>query len=132
MAKVHGKVTVVLLGAADVSQYCNSVEWSREAEAHETTGFGSDSKTYAGGLLDGTATIGGVYDNAVGGPRTVIEPLLGTSVSFVYKPEGTGTGKPVKTVSAIVTSYGETSAVADMVSWTAELQLSGNVVTTTT
>lgn len=130
MAKIHSKVTVVLLNSVDISQYCNSVEFAREADTHETTGFGSSSKTYEGGLKDGTASLSGVYDSAVAGPRATIEPLLGTTVPLVYKPEGTGTGKPTKTVSVIVGSYKETSAVADMVTWSVDLQMTGDVVNT--
>lgn len=131
MAKIHGKGVSITVGAADVSPFANNVEFGREAEAHDSTTFGATSKAYTAGLKDGSITVSGLYDSAATGPRTVLEPLLGTSVVVVYKPEGTGTGKPTKTVTAIMTSYNETAPVADMVTWTSEYQMSGDVVTTT-
>lgn len=132
MAFVHGKSTAVSLGGDSLSEYSNSFEYEREAEAHDVTTFGKNSKVYSGGLKDGTATIEGIYDNTVStGPAAVIEPLLGTTVELVYNPEGAGVGKPVKTVDVVVTSYAESAPVADMVTWTCELQMSDDVAITT-
>jgi hypothetical protein len=75
---------------------------------------------------------GGIYDNTAStGPRAVIEPLVGTKVPAVRRPEGTGSGKPQDTVDVVVTSYVETSPVADMVTWSVELQGSDAVASTT-
>lgn len=127
MATVHGKSLVVTLDGDSLTAYANACEFGRTADSHDTTVYGMDSKRYAGGLKDGTCTISGVYDTAVGGPRATIEPLLGTVVELVHRPEGTGTGKPQRTVDVLVTGYSESSPVADMVTWSADLQLSGDV-----
>lgn len=133
MAFVHGKGTVVSIDGKAMSAYANSVTFSREADTHDVTTFGRDAKVYAPGLTDGTASIEGTYDNtAVTGPSAVFGPLLGAAVvDMVYRPEGTATGRPTRTVSVLVTSYEESSPVADMVTWTAELQFSGAIVSTT-
>jgi hypothetical protein len=108
MAFVHGRNAKVTLNSVDLSAFAKKVDFEREAEAHDTTTFGKSSKTYAAGLKDGKASIEGTYDStAVTGPAAAIEPLLGTSVVLVYKPEGAATGKPVKTVTVIVTGYKE-------------------------
>jgi hypothetical protein len=131
MAFVHGRNAKVTVASVDLSAFAKKVDFEREAEAHDTTCFGKSSKTYAAGLKDGKGTIEGTYDStAVTGPAAALEPLLGTSVTVVYKPEGTGTGKPLKTVTAIVTGYKESTPVADMISWTCDLQLSDDVVIT--
>jgi len=132
MANVHGKGTFVSLAGATLSQYSNNVEYERASDKHDSTTFGNNSHVYDGGLLDGTATVTGIYDNtALTGPRAVIEPLIGTKVPFVYRPEGTGSGKPQRTVSALVETYTETAPVADQVKWAIELQFSGDVATVT-
>lgn len=132
MAFVHGKDTVITLGGDDLSAYTNSTTHNRSADSHDVTTYGKDSHVFVGGLKNGTATIGGIYDNtAATGPRAVIVPLLGTTTEFVFKPEGTGTGKPQDTVDVVVTAYNESSPVADMVQWTAELQFSDDVASTT-
>lgn len=128
MAFIHGKATAVTLDGKDLSAYSNNVAFNRSADSHDVTTFGNDSKVYAGGLLDGTATISGIYDDTAStGPGAVIRPLLGTVVPLVYMPEGDAAGKPTFTVNALVTGYEETAPVADMVTWTCSLQFSGDV-----
>jgi hypothetical protein len=128
MAFVHGAQTVVKLDDNDLSAYTNTSEISREADSHDVTAYGASAHNYQGGLKDGTASMGGTYDNtAVTGPRAVIEPLVGQKVVFIRQPEGTGSGKPQDSVTVVVTSYVETNPVADMITWTCEMQLSSVV-----
>lgn len=129
MAFVHGKNAFVSLNASDLSTYSNNVVFGRVADSHDTTTFGKNAKTYQGGLTDGTCTISGIYDNGAAGPRAIIEPLIGSTVELIYRPEGTGSGRPEDTVDVVVTSYEETAPVADMIAWTCELQLSDDVAT---
>lgn len=130
MAFTHGKNTFVSLNAVDLSAFTNSTEWKQAADSHDTTTYGKNSHTFAGGLLNGTATIKGVYDNGTTGPHDVIQPLIGTVVTFIHRPEGTGVGRPQNSVSVLVTAYEESSPVADMCMWTAELQLSDTITST--
>ncbi len=132
MAFIHGKATAVSIDGDDLSTYSNSVEFERSSETHDVTTFGKNSKVYSAGLKDGSASIEGIYDNTVStGPGAVLRALVGAAVvDFVYKPEGTGSGKPIATVDVLVTSYKESSPVADMVTWTAELQLSDDITDT--
>lgn len=129
MAFIHGKGTVVTLDGDPMTEYSNSVTFSRSADSHDVTTFGKNSKVYQSGLKDGTATIEGIYDNtALVGPGAVFRPLIGgASVVLVYRPEGTGSAKPESEVDVIVTSFEETSPVADMVTWSAELQFSDDI-----
>lgn len=124
MAFVHGKDAYVSLNAVNLSAFTNNTDFGREADDHDVTTYGKGSHVYAGGLLDGALTIGGVYDNGASSPEAVIEPLIGTTVAFVYRPEGTGTGKPERSGQVLVKNYSETTPVADMISWSCELQLS--------
>lgn len=132
MAFVHGKDTNITVATKDISPYCKTSSYEGSADVHETTGYGKQAKTKAGGLKDGKFTCGGTYDNTAStGPRNVLLPALGTTVSVVRKVEGTGTGKPQDTFSAVVSKYVETNPVDDMVTWSAEFEIS-DVVTTTT
>jgi hypothetical protein len=127
MAFRHGKDTVVKLNAVDLSAFTNSTSFGDETEAHDTTTYGRDRKTYHAGLGDGKITIGGVYDDGAAGPRGTIKPLkaAGTAVTFLFQPEGTGAGKAQSSVSVIIISFNESAPVADMISWTCELQMTG-------
>jgi len=128
MTSVHGKVTVVTLNGVDYSAYSNSTDFKDATDTHETTTYGRTRKVYNGGLGDGTVSVGGFYDTtAVSGPRALFKPLkaAGNAVPFVYRPEGTGSGKAQSTVSVIISSFEESSPVGDMVTWSAELQMTG-------
>lgn len=132
MAFVHSKNTVIKLNAKDLSAYTNTSDFTRGADKHDVTVYGKDDHVFSGGLGTGAASIGGIYDNtAVNGPRAVIEPLIGTVATLIRQPEGTGTGKPQDSCSALVEEYVETSPVADMVTWSAKLTVSDAVTTTT-
>ncbi len=132
MAFVHGKGSVTSLGGSDLSIYSNTVNWNLSADSHDVTTFGKSSHVKQGGLLDGSATVSGIYDNTASvGPRAVIVPKRGTVVAMVWRPEGTGSGRPQDTVNVLVGKYSETSAVADMVMWSVDLEMSDDVVTAT-
>lgn len=129
MAFVHGKGVVVTIDGDDISAFTKNVEFSREADTHDTTTFGKNSKTYAAGLKDGTATMEGVYDNTADtGPGAVLKPLLGgAAVELIYQPEGLGAGKAQSIVDVIVNSYEESAPVDDMITWTAEVQCTDDI-----
>jgi hypothetical protein len=132
MARVHGKGTYNSLDGNDLSGHGTSSEYSRKADTHDTTVYGVDDHLYEGGLGDGTVKLDGLYDtSASAGPRAVIQPLIGSSVTFVRRPEGTGTGKPQDSMTVVVMEYSESSPVADMVKWSASLQISGAITSTT-
>jgi hypothetical protein len=131
MGKVHGKSTVVIVNSVDLSGFGTSVELTLSGDSHDTTTFGNNSHRKSGGLLDGGATLQGLYDNTAStGPRAVLEPLRGTVVPFVERPEGTGVGKPNRAVNALIVSYVETNPVADYVTWSCEVEFDGDVTTT--
>jgi hypothetical protein len=56
--------------------------------------------------------------------------VSGLLVAAVYRPEGTGSGRPQQTCNVLVTTYMESSSVADMIKWKADLQISGAVTDT--
>lgn len=134
MAKVHGKNTYISVGGDDISQYVNASEFNPTVDSHDVTGYGSDGHVYAGGLTDGTFSLSGVYDSDAGtGPRAVLAPLskadAGT-VEIIRQPEGAGASKPQDVFQALCTSYTESNPVADMVTFAAEFQISGDVDST--
>jgi hypothetical protein len=131
MARVRGTDTYISLNAVDLSQYLNNAEFNRTSDVGDITGFGKNSHVKQGLLLDSKGSIEGIYDNTAStGPRAVIEPLIGTTVTLIRRPEGTGTGKPQDSVSVVVVGYKETSPVAEFVKFAVELEGSDDVTTT--
>lgn len=130
MAFVHGKNTYISLNAVNLSTYTNTSSFERAADVHDVTCYGADDHAFSGGLGNNSGSMGGVYDNGSSGPRDTIEPLVGTTVTLIRRPEGTGSGLPQDSVSVVVTKYVETSPVADMVTWSCEFQCTGAVTST--
>lgn len=127
MAFVHGKGTYFSVATHSLSAFINNVAQKRSADSHDTTTFGQTGHTYQGGLTDGTYTLTGTYDNGASNtPKTILEADLGTVVAFEYREE-TATGKPATTGNVVVTAYEETAPVADMITWSATLQITGAV-----
>jgi hypothetical protein len=131
MAFVHGKTTVITVATKDISPYCKTSSFEVTADVHDTTGYGSTAHTKAGGLLDGSFTVSGTYDNTAStGPRNALMGQAGVSLAVVRKVEGTGTGKPQDAFTGVLKKYTETNPVDDMVTWSAEFEISGAIATT--
>lgn len=112
----------------DISAYVDSVGGiANTTDMLETTTFGATSKTFIGGLRNGdTITVSGKWDTTL---NTQMTALLGlsTSSTFEYSPAGTAASTPKVSGECFVTSYEVSSSVADLVTWTASLQISGAV-----
>lgn len=122
-----GADAVFMLNAIDISDFIDTVTITESHDPLDVTTFGNDGHRKRGGLSDGSIDIGGVYDTTANGPHDVIKPLLGTVVAFAWRPEGTGATKPATTGNVLVQNYVESSPVAEIVRWTATLEIDGNV-----
>lgn len=130
--RVHSKDTEVTWAAQDISTHCNTSTYTRGATTEELTHYGDDDEVHGANQRNGKYAAGGHYEQKVTAtsPKAVIEPTVGTTVTIVRKPEGTGTGKPQETFSLVVTSYVETAPVKGYILWSAEGTVSGPIVTT--
>ena len=135
MAFVHGKDSVFKLdnsggSLTDISTYVNSVDFPQTADVAETTTLGDGSKTYIVGLKDSTISLAGLWDSTADG---IFGAVVGQSatLSFEYSPEGTTSGNVKYTGEAILTSYSKNSLVGDVVSYSADFQVSGDVTRAT-
>jgi hypothetical protein len=131
MAAKHGRDTVIIIDGHDISPYCKTSELEASADTHDITGYGKDSYVFSGGLLTSKMSLGGWYDDTSSGPKAVLEPLLGTTVTLVRRPEGTGSGLPQESVSVVVGKYVETNPYNDIIAWSCDLQGSDDITRTT-
>lgn len=127
----HGKNSVFKVddsGATlrDISNTLNNVSFPREVETVETTSFGSSSRTYVVGFQNATISIEGTWDATVDG---YLAGILGqdATVSFEYGPEGSTTGYIKFSGEAYCTSYETSGAVGEVVTFSAEFQVSGAI-----
>lgn len=127
----HGKKTVALLNGNDLSQFSDTSNPEFTADSHDVTTYGKNSHVFAGGLKNGTCTITGFHDTSqLIGPKAVVQPLVGTVVPFIHRLEGTGSGLPQDSVSALVLKFSQTHPTNDYVKWSIDLQFSDDVVST--
>jgi len=131
MAFVHGKDSKFKIdnsGGAltDISAFVNNVDFPETADVAETTTLGAGSKTYIVGLKDATISVSGLFDATADAIFGAIRGQSAT-VTFEYSPEGTASGKVKYTGEAICTNYAVSSPVGDVVGYSADLQVSGDV-----
>ena len=128
MAFVHGKGTVVLFNATDMSSYLKEASSNNTVETADVTAFGASSKAYIVGLKDGAISLNGMFDGAASASDAIFQAALGasTGVASVF-PDGSTIGKRGLTASVHETSYNLSSPVGDVVSATVEMQATGGV-----
>lgn len=127
----HGKSTVFKVDNSggtltDISNTLTDVSFPQTIETAETTSFGSSAKTYIVGLSDSTVSVSGNFDATVDAHLAAIVGKA-DSVSFEYGPEGSTATYVKYTGEALLTSYEKSGAIGDVVTYSAEFQVTGAV-----
>ena len=124
----HGKQTVLKISANDISGSTKTSNFSGSADVHDTSGYGLNSRTKQGGMKDGTFTASGTYDTgATTGTPATMEGKEGTLFAFTRQVAGAGTGKPQEVFSAVLSKFDVSAPFDDMVTWSGEWSVSGDV-----
>lgn len=135
MAFVHGKSGYFRLDNSggtltDISSYLDNISFPENVETGETTTFGNASKTYVVGLKDSTISLSGKWDSTL---DAHLNGVFGqaASLTFEFGPAGSTGGFVKYTGECLMTSYEVTTPVGDVVTFSCELQVTGNVTRTT-
>ena len=127
----HGKSTVFKVdnsggSLTDISNTLTDVSFPRSVDTAETSAFGDSAKTYIVGLSDATVSVSGNYDATV---DANLAGVLGqaATLSFEYGPEGSTSTFVKYTGECILTSYEKSGAIGDVVTYSAEFQVTGAV-----
>lgn len=124
----HGKLTVLKISTNDISSATKTSNFSGSADVHDTSGYGVTARTKAGGVKDGKFTANGSYDiGATTGTPTLLEGQEGVTMSITRQVAGTGTTKPQEVFSAVLSKFDVSAPFDDMVTWSAEWEVSGVV-----
>lgn len=133
----HGKNAVFKVDNSggtltDISAYLSEVSMPRSIETAETTTFGvtGGAKTYVTGLNDSTLSVSGKFDSTVDAHLVAVIGQDAT-LSFEYGPAGSTTGYIKFTGECILTKYDLSSPVGDVVTFSADFQISGPVTRAT-
>lgn len=129
---VLSKSSVITVNAVTLTDFVDSVTFTESVDSLDVTTFGNSGHRKRGGLTDGIITLGGVYDSTTGGPHDVLMTLVaaGTPVAFQWRPEGTGSGLAQYAGNVLIQNYVEDAKVADIVRWTAALEIDGSLTLT--
>lgn len=130
MAFVHSKNSYFAVEDSgstlqDISNYLSSIDFPYETDISEASTMGRSSKHYIAGLKDGTISIEGKWDTVVDG---YLFGIIGTKNIFEYGPSGSIPGNIRYTGEVICTSYGTTSDLGDVVTFSAEFQITGDII----
>ena len=126
---VHGKSTDFAIddtggSSRNIANTHTDVSFPQTIDTAETTAFGSSNKSYIVGLKDTTISVSGIWDATVDGYLSGTEPA---SRSFIYGPAGSTGGNVKYTGEAILTNYSQSNPVGDVVTFTADFQVTGAV-----
>ena len=130
MANRHGRDTKVLLGKYDISAYLNEATPSMSIDTAETSTFGSSAKTYITGMNDGTVSLNGLFDGDAAAISAVFEDIINndlTPVITIAYDGGLTAGRDCTLATGKQTSYEIGAPVADVVSLSGELQVTGGL-----
>ena len=127
---VHGKSVDFELDdtggtSRSISDTLNSVDFPETTETADTTAFGASSRSFIVGLETATISISGLWDATVDGYlKGGTEPA---SRSFIYGPAGSTGGNVKYTGECILTNYSIGTPVADVDTYSCDLQVTGAV-----
>lgn len=129
----HGKSTNFSLDdtggtSRDLSDVLVSVDFPEVVETGTVTAFGATYQSYIVGLRDATISVSGIWDSTVDGYIIGTEPATRT---FIFGPAGSTSGYVKYTGECILTNYSVSSPVADVVTFSMDLQCTGGVTRTT-
>lgn len=118
-----GPNTRILHGAVDLSTYFREASVPMEVDVEDATTCGKSAKVYKPTLIDGTATLAGLWDGAVAAVDERLAAVLGAAAApLTIAWEGLTVGKRVSMLDALETSYEVTGAVGGLVEVSAEFQ----------
>jgi hypothetical protein len=127
----HGKSTVFKVDNSggtltNISDTLTDVGFPQTVDTAETSTFGSSAKSYVVGLSDSSLSISGNFDATV---DAHLAGVLGqaATLSFEYGPEGSTNGFVKYTGECILTSYEKSGAIGDVVTYSAEFQVTGAI-----
>lgn len=136
MSKVAGRQSYFAIKDAasgggtlrNLSDHITSVDFPQEVSALEVTGLSDTDRKYIVGLGSTSISISGFWDDASNNVDAVFAAILkAADVDWEYGPEGSTAGKRKYSGDCMVTRYSVSSPVDGVVSFSADIQVSGAV-----
>lgn len=113
----------------DVTQWCRDIKPRYVAPRKDTTTMGNRSRRGIASFIENGYDIEGIYDKTV--DAFFMGILGGTAAAGVYGPHGSASGEAKHSSNMFCTAYQPPSNVDEAVSFTATLEVNGDVTRTT-
>lgn len=133
MSKSLGKNAILQTAGTDISTWCNSTDFQRVVDLLDSHTFADTAKEVVPGLTDATVSVGGFYDDLA----TLIDAYMNTlytdtdGFTVNIYPVGTASGKAYYTGQAFMRSQSISMNVAELTTFSFDLQFSGGASRTT-
>lgn len=115
----------------DISSFSDSVSFPQTVDTHEVSVFGTTSKQFIPGLIDGgQVSMSGPLDVALGTFVAGIKAAQAagsSSSTFTWAPAGSVVGQIKQSAEVYVSAYDVTSGVGGRVEYSASLQITAAV-----
>jgi hypothetical protein len=134
MAKFAATDYKITINGTNFSTNLNSVELSLEADALETTAFGSEWRSQIGGLKQGSLTLSFMQDFGASSVDATLFPLFNTLATVVITPTSStvSSTNPSYTATCLVNSYSPfASSTGDIATLSVTWPTSGTVTRAT-
>lgn len=133
MANIQAYNAALKVGGTAITGYIDSMSYSEDTDAIETTTFGTAFRSFLPGLTVATLDCSGHYDPGTAAPDVVFNAVraAGTAVQVIGYPGGTATGQRSYTGTAFLTNYSWSDDVSDDAKWSATWQFTAAVTKAT-
>lgn len=142
MAKIHGKKARFWLTDSggverDLSEWLNSIDYPTVIDTGETSGFGTEDKTFVVGLKTRTIRIAGNNSYGSNEPDHILSGIAGGGASgtvvptYKYAPAGSTAGYVYYTGSCHLTNYAPSSPLGGPQTFSSDFQTTGSATRTT-
>jgi hypothetical protein len=102
----HGKAAKLYVNGYDLSRYMTKVGSAGKADVAEVSPLGTDDKEFLNGLVEGTMTGDGFYDDTVSAVAGVMGSAFAADTTILsHLPQGDSVGGPQKSMAAAVATF---------------------------
>lgn len=127
---LHGKESEVMLNEFDLTCFLNTFDLTQDIDLPEVSTFCDDTRRFINGMRNATGSLGGfIDDDAADGIDAILQATFNVPTSSIWSdaPNGFAVGNLAYLFRALISSYSTSQPTDGVESFTADLQLDGDL-----
>lgn len=127
---LHGKESEVMLNEFDLTCFLNTFDLTQDIDLPEVSTFCNDTRRFINGMRNATGSLGGfIDDDSADGIDAILQATFNVPTSSLWSdaPNGFGVGNLAYLFRALISSYSTSQPTDGVESFTADLQLDGDL-----